>query len=107
NIVDFRRLVIISTLVAQAEAVATATFETGQDAQNTGDQLAERLGETAAEAVESGLRELWRSLRELRFAVVNDVRIRSIQLPELRRVTPARTVPVMLLAYRETGDAEN
>ncbi|MBR7596954.1 multidrug DMT transporter, partial [Klebsiella oxytoca] len=104
---DFRRLVIISTLVAQAEAVATATFETGQDAQNTGDQLAERLGETAAEAVESGLRELWRSLRELRFAVVNDVRIRSIQLPELRRVTPARTVPVMLLAYRETGDAEN
>jgi hypothetical protein len=107
NIVDFRRLVIISTLVAQAEAVATATFETGQDAQNTGDQLAERLGETAAEAVESGLRELWRSLRELRFAVVNDVRIRSIQLPELRRVTPARTVPVMLLAYRETGDAES
>ncbi|MGX7957844.1 DNA circularization protein [Klebsiella pneumoniae] len=107
NIVDFRRLVIISTLVAQAEAVATATFETGQDAQNTGDQLAERLGETAAEAVESGLRELWRSLRELRFAVVNDVRIRRIQLPELRRVTPVRTVPVMLLAYRETGDAEN
>ncbi|MGE0969526.1 hypothetical protein ACQFN5_05990 [Klebsiella sp. WOUb02] len=42
NIEDFRRLVIISTLVAKAEAVATATFETGQDAQNTGDQLAER-----------------------------------------------------------------
>ncbi|MGE0968853.1 DNA circularization protein [Klebsiella sp. WOUb02] len=107
NIVDFRRLVIISTLVAQAEAVATATFETGQDAQNTGDQLAERLGETAAEAVESGLRELWRSLRELRFAVAHCAYPQHPGLPELRRVTPPRTVPVMLLAYRETGDAEN
>ena len=107
NIEDFRQLVIVSTLVAQAETVATTTFETSQDAQATGDQLAEQLGEMAIEAVESGQRDLWRSLRELRFAVVNDVRIRSIQLPELRRVTPARTVPVMLLAYRETGDAEN
>lgn len=107
NIEDFRRLVIVSTLVAQAETVATATFETSQDAQTTGDQLAEQLGEMATDAVESGQRDLWRSLRELRFAVVNDVRIRSVQLPELRRVTPARTVPVMLLAYRETGDAEN
>ncbi|WP_154960909.1 DNA circularization protein, partial [Klebsiella grimontii] len=36
NIEDFRRLVIVSTLVAQAETVATATFETSQDAQTTG-----------------------------------------------------------------------
>ncbi|TCW06950.1 prophage DNA circulation protein [Raoultella sp. BIGb0138] len=107
NIEDFRQLVLVSTLVAQAETVATALFETSQDAQTTGDQLAEQLGEMATDAVESGQRDLWRSLRELRFAVVNDVRIRSVQLPELRRVTPARTVPVMLLAYRETGDAEN
>ncbi|HAT3671803.1 TPA: multidrug DMT transporter [Klebsiella oxytoca] len=107
NIEDFKLLVIASTLVAQAETVATATFETSQDALTTGDQLAEQLGEMAIDAVESGQRELWRSLRELRFAVVNDVRVRSVQLPEMRRVTPARTVPVMLLAYRETGDAEN
>ncbi|EMX0849591.1 DNA circularization N-terminal domain-containing protein [Pluralibacter gergoviae] len=107
NIDNFRRMVIVSTLVAQAEVVAVADFETGQDARTTGDQLAEQLGEMATDSVENGLRELWRSLRDLRFAVVNDVRIRSIQLPELRRVTPARTVPVMLLAYTETGDAES
>ncbi|NCG50541.1 DNA circularization protein [Serratia fonticola] len=106
NIDDFKQLVIVSSLVAKAETVATATFETSQEAERTGDELAESLGERAIDAVESGQRELWRSLRSLRFAVVNDVRIRSVQLPELRRVSPAQTTPVMLLAWRETGDAE-
>lgn len=106
NIDDFRQLVIVSSLVATAETVATATFETSQDAQRTGDALAERLGEQAIDAVESGQSELWRSLRALRFAVASDVRIRSVQLPELRRVSPRQTTPVMLLAWRETGDAE-
>ncbi|HAT5012310.1 TPA: multidrug DMT transporter [Serratia marcescens] len=106
NIDDFRQFVIVSSLVATAETVATATFETSQDAQRTGDALAERLGEQAIDAVESGQRELWRSLRALRFAVANDVRIRSVQLPELRRVSPRQTTPVMLLTWRETGDAE-
>ncbi|NBJ36625.1 multidrug DMT transporter [Serratia fonticola] len=106
NIDDFQQLVIVSSLVAKAETVATATFETSQEAERTGDELAESLGERAIDAVESGQRELWRSLRSLRFAVVNDVRIRSVQLPELRRVSPAQTTPVMLLAWRETGDAE-
>lgn len=106
NIDDFQQLVIVSSLVAKAETVATATFETSQEAERTGDDLAESLGERAIDAVESGQRELWRSLRSLRFAVVNDVRIRSVQLPELRRVSPAQTTPVMLLAWRETGDAE-
>ncbi|AWQ48408.1 DNA circularization protein [Serratia marcescens] len=106
NIDDFRQLVIVSSLVSTAETVATATFETSQDAQRTGDSLAERLGEQAIDAVESGQSELWRSLRALRFAVASDVRIRSVQLPELRRVSPRQTTPVMLLAWRETGDAE-
>ncbi|WP_262032667.1 DNA circularization protein [Serratia liquefaciens] len=106
NIDDFQQLVIVSSLVAKAETVATATFETSQEAERTGDELAESLGERAIDAVESGQRDLWRSLRSLRFAVVNDVRIRSVQLPELRRVSPAQTTPVMLLAWRETGDAE-
>ncbi|EKN6222352.1 TPA: DNA circularization protein [Yersinia enterocolitica] len=106
NIDDFRAMVITSALVAQAETVATTTFETSQQATTIGDALAERLGEQANIAVESGQRELWRSLRDLRFAVVNDVRIRSVQLPELRRISPSHSVPVMLLAWRETGDAE-
>ncbi|HEJ7192121.1 DNA circularization N-terminal domain-containing protein [Serratia marcescens] len=106
NIDDFRLLVVTSALVAKAETVATATFETSQEAQNAGDQLAELLGEQANIAVESGQRDLWRSLRALRFAVVNDVRIRSVQLPELRRISPSQTTPVMLLAWRELGYAD-
>jgi prophage DNA circulation protein len=106
NIDDFRLLVVTAALVAKAETVATATFETSQEAQNAGDQLAELLGDQASIAVESGQRDLWRSLRALRFAVVNDVRIRSVQLPELRRISPSQTTPVMLLAWRELGNAE-
>lgn len=106
NIDDFRLLVVTAALVAKAETVATATFETSQEAQSAGDQLAELLGEQASIAVESGQRDLWRSLRALRFAVVNDVRIRSVQLPELRRISPSQTTPVMLLAWRELGNAE-
>lgn len=106
NIDDFRLLVVTAALVAKAETVATATFETSQEAQSAGDQLAELLGDQASIAVESGQRDLWRSLRALRFAVVNDVRIRSVQFPELRRISPSQTTPVMLLAWRELGNAE-
>ncbi|HGM5819271.1 TPA: DNA circularization protein [Serratia marcescens] len=106
NIDDFKLVVVTAALVAKAETVATTTFQTSQEAQSTGDELAELLGEQAIDAVESGQRNLWRSLRDLRFAVVNDVRIRSVQLPELRRVSTRQTTPVMLLAWRETGDAE-
>nr|WP_213680125.1 DNA circularization N-terminal domain-containing protein [Serratia marcescens] len=106
NIDDFKLLVVTSALVAKAEVIATATFETSQEAQSAGDALAELLGEQAIVAVESGQRDLWRALRELRFAVVNDVRLRSVQLPELRRIQVGQTTPVMLLAWRELGDAE-
>ncbi|WP_188239971.1 DNA circularization protein [Serratia marcescens] len=106
NIDDFTLMVVTAALIAKAETIATATFETSQEARRAGDDLAALLGKQATVAVESGQRDLWRALRELRFAVVNDVRLRSVQLPELRRVSPARTTPVMLLAWRERGDAE-
>jgi len=106
NITDFTLVVVTAVLAAKAETIATATFATSQEAQRAGDDLAALLGEQAIIAVESGQRELWRALRELRFAVVNDVRLRSVQLPELRRVSPANTLPVTLLAWRELGNAE-
>jgi prophage DNA circulation protein len=58
-------------------------------------------------AVENGQRDLWHALRELRFAVVNDVRVRSAQLPQTRTVILTTTSPVSLIAWRETGNTEN
>ncbi|KFB98502.1 phage tail/DNA circulation protein [Trabulsiella guamensis ATCC 49490] len=107
NISDFRQLIVVSTLVAQAETVAQTDFRSSEEAINTGDALAERLAEQAVYAVENGQRELWHTLRDLRFAVVNDVRVRSAQLPQVRMVTLTTTSPVALVAWRETGDTEN
>ena len=107
NITDFRQLVIITAVVAQAEAVATMAFTTSDEAKAAGDKLAEQLAEQAMVAVEKGQRELWRTLRDLRFAVVNDVRVRGAQLPEPRRLSLTVTTTAALVAWRETGDTEN
>lgn len=107
NINDFRQLVIVSSVVAKAEAVATMDFATAEEATNAGDTLAVQLSEQAAIAVENGQRDLWRALRDLRFSVVNDVRVRSAQLPDTRLVNPTTTTTAALLAWRETGDTEN
>ncbi len=107
NITDFRQLVIISAVVAQAEAVATMDFTTSDEATAAGDKLAQLLSDQAIAAVESGQRELWRTLRDLRFAVVNDVRVRGAKLPDIRRLNTSVTTTAALLAWRETGDTEN
>ncbi|WP_333501849.1 DNA circularization N-terminal domain-containing protein [Kluyvera genomosp. 2] len=107
NISDFRQMVVITSVVAQAEAVATMEFSTSDEATQAGDKLAQQLAEFAVTAVENGQRELWRTLRDLRFAVVNDVRVRGAQLPDIRTLNTTVTTTAALLAWRETGDTEN
>ncbi|WP_312654837.1 DNA circularization protein [Kluyvera ascorbata] len=107
NISDFRQMVIITSVVAQAEAVATMEFSTSDEAIQAGDKLAQQLAEQAVTAVENGQRELWRTLRDLRFAVVNDVRVRGAQLPDIRTLNTTVTTTAALLAWRETGNTEN
>ncbi|BBV67852.1 DMT family permease [Klebsiella sp. STW0522-44] len=107
NITDFRQLVVNAALIAQAEAIATMDFTTSDEAIAAGDNLAQQLGEQAVVAVESGQRELWRTFRDLRFAVVNDVRERGAQLPDTRNLNVTATTTAALLAWRETGDTEN
>lgn len=106
NITDFRQMVIVTSVVAQAEAVATMDFATSTEATEAGDKLAQQLAEQAVTAVENGQRELWRTLRDLRFAVVNDVRVRGAQLPDIRQLHTTVTTTAALLAWRETGDTE-
>ncbi|VEB83062.1 Mu-like prophage DNA circulation protein [Citrobacter koseri] len=107
NITGFTQVVVLATLLAQAETIAQTTFRTSEEAVSTGDALAVLLAEQAVIAVESGQRELWRTLRDLRFAVVNDVRIRSARLPQTRLLSPTITSSVSLIAWRETGNTEN
>ena len=87
NIDDFRQVVVLETLLGQANAVASMTFDTSDAALSAGDTLAAELHEQAVAAVENNQRALWRTLRDLRQAVITDARERAARLPEM--VTPA------------------
>jgi hypothetical protein len=58
NIVGFTQVVVLATLLAQAETITQTTFRTSEEAISTGDALAALLAEQAIVAVESGQREL-------------------------------------------------
>ncbi|EDX2467230.1 multidrug DMT transporter [Salmonella enterica] len=104
NIDDFRQVVVLETLLGQANAVASMTFDTSDAALSAGDTLAAELHEQAVAAVENNQRTLWRTLRDLRQAVITDVRERASRLPETRQVTLTTTTTAALLAWREHGD---
>ena len=62
-----------------ARLLGVSAVEVQADRLNAAQQLAEQ----AVTAVEKGQRELWHTLRDLRFAVVNDVRVRGAKLPDI------------------------
>ncbi|MGT0149973.1 hypothetical protein ACT691_12210 [Vibrio metschnikovii] len=80
---------------------------TGQQLKAIGYLLAARLAELASDAVETQNSALWRSLRSLRQSLLLDTRERAEKLPQLSVYNPSTTVPVALVAWRETGDTEN
>ncbi|EJL6420101.1 DNA circularization N-terminal domain-containing protein [Vibrio cholerae] len=100
------------SLIDQVEVIASLTGSernaifTGQQLKAIGYQLAARLAELAADAVEAGDSTLWRSLRALRQALLLDTRDRAEKLPQLSVYQPTTTVPVALVAWREAGDTE-
>lgn len=79
---------------------------TADDFERLGGHLAMWLSELAAEAVEAGESDVWRTLRDLRLAVLADVRDRGGRLPQRRNVSVRTTTPVALLAWQQYGNAE-
>lgn len=67
--------------------------------------IAASLADAAERAVERGDSELWRTLRQLRQAVVKDGRARLDKLAQSQIITPSLTMPVAAIAYQITGDA--
>ena len=64
---------------------------TADDLERIGNKLAGIIAELAAEAVESGDSNVWRAMRDLRLAVLNDIRERSVALPRRRQISPTTT----------------
>jgi len=79
---------------------------TADDLETMANQLAATLAELATDAVEAGESGVWRSLRDLRLALLNDSRERGAQLPRRRQLTLATTTPAALLAWQQYGNTE-
>ncbi|MFQ2250997.1 DNA circularization protein [Aeromonas dhakensis] len=79
---------------------------TADDLERMANDWANRLAELAAEAVEAEESEIWRALRDLRLALLNDSRERGAKLPRRRQLVLATTTPSSLLAWQQYGDAE-
>lgn len=79
---------------------------TADDLEAMANQLAATLAELAMDAVEAGESGVWRSLRDLRLALLNDSRERGAQLPRRRQLTLATTTPAALLAWQQYGNTE-
>lgn len=79
---------------------------TADDLELMANMLAAKLAELAMDAVEAGESDVWRALRDLRLAVLNDSRERGTQLPRRRQLVLATTTPSALLAWQQYGNAE-
>lgn len=124
----YKRLILNSSSVSKAAAMGNAnvsfelndqvdvveslsgvernTVMTGQRLKQIGYGIADELAALSADAVEVGDSSVWRQLRVLRQAVLEDTRSRAELLPQLSIYKPVSTVPVSLVAWQETGNTE-
>lgn len=58
------------------------------------------------DAVEAEQSDVWRALRDLRLALLNDSRERGAKLPRRRQITLTTTTASALLAWQQYGNAE-
>lgn len=128
NAQAFKTLLLNSAIISKTSALALANLDqatnssaeeingltgadrnavlTGQQLKAIGNGIAAELAERSADAVERSDSASWRNLRSLRQAVLNDTRERAELLPQLKVYKPNTTVPVALVAWKETGDTE-
>jgi len=102
-----------TAVVAKTKAIANAPvvgeqggFSHSGEVSDVQSQLSTQLLNLAEEAVESGNRDGWRTLRALRVSLSRDLSDRIANLPALLTTRPSKTTPVALLAYQLTGDTE-
>lgn len=87
-----------------ARVAALVDWESRDQALAYRDQVAAALDEAGDRAGDLGWDNAWRSLSELRAAMVAHVTTTAAPLPRIARVTPPATTASVLLAYRMDGD---
>ena len=76
-------------------------------AKETAERIDGRVQHAGLSALALGQRESWQALRRCSVALLADKNLRALLLPQVRTLTTRRTEPLILLAYRETGNARN
>ncbi|ATG74325.1 hypothetical protein AN401_11755 [Zobellella denitrificans] len=89
----------------RAESEAVLVLEARQDVERLERELAATLESAAMDSADAGWIRSWRSLRALRLALVTDLQQRGTRLPGAASLTLPQTMPALVLAYREGGDA--
>lgn len=88
-------------LVESVRTAATVEYTSAQEAMTLRDELGDRLDAV----MESASDTVYNVMVPLRAAMVRDMADRAVRLPRLVTVTPAITLPALVLAYRFYGDA--
>jgi prophage DNA circulation protein len=97
-----RQLMQRAAVIEAGRISSEMTWPTVDAAIATRDDLADRLDEQAETAPDP----VYRSLTDLRVAVINDITARGAELDRLSSWTPRATLPALVLAHRIYGDAE-
>lgn len=97
----FRRACVTSIAMASADYQPASWTE----ANATIAQLAGIIDTEITAAADAGENASYAALRDLRYAVIADLRARSATLPELITVSVPGNMPSLALAYRLYGDA--
>ncbi|HEY1505763.1 MAG TPA: DNA circularization N-terminal domain-containing protein [Stellaceae bacterium] len=92
-----------AALACACQAATARSFPSYQDAIATRDDLAARL---ALEIFAADDEASFNALRALRNATIRDITARAASLPQLVTLTPAATLPALLLAFKLYDDPE-
>ncbi len=95
------RLVQRAALIEAVRANSRISYPSYNDAITARDDLAGRLDARADTASDT----VYHALTALRVALVRDSNVRQADLPRITRVTPATTLPALVLAHQIYGDA--
>ncbi|GAB2182680.1 DNA circularization N-terminal domain-containing protein [Denitratisoma sp. agr-D3] len=101
NAIAINNLVQRAAVIESVVAASTMEFDSYTQAVAVRDELVEQIDAVVADAPDP----VYRTMTNLRLALVRDVAARGGDLGTVAEVTMARTLPALVVAYRIYGDA--
>lgn len=94
-------VVEVVAIAAAVDVVSRTVFDSVDEAITARDELLDQIDDQSRRASDP----VFEALRDLRVALVADIRERGAGLPNVRTIYPQSTLPALVLAHRLYGDA--